>query len=251
MTASEPPCLHMCDAIKRWSDGTRRIEIVLAALTLRPGDTKAIAGRSGCGKSTVLDMLALALKPDSLGAMALAPGRGAAMQDVTERVRVGRQTHLAPLRAASFGYVVQTGELMPFLSVRRNIALQRAVSRSSDPDPTERYAQMLDLADKLDDRPANLSQGQRQRAAVLRAAACRPVVLLADEPTSSSDPQLKHDTIQVLNHAARDGSAVLIVTHDTWLIKHHGLEQVSLYMEQGPDGFRSVFSDAAAAGLAA
>ena len=134
---------------------------------------------------------------------------------------------------------------MPFLTVAENYALQQQISRRLDPDLWQRYGRDLDLSDVAGKYPATLSVGQRQRAAVVRAAACRPAVLLADEPTSACDPDLKDAVIGVLKTAAADGSAVVMVTHELALIERHGLIPVAAQSEREATGWRTRFSDTA------
>ncbi len=235
--------LSVHGARKSWSDGGRLVDIVITRLDLHAGDFRTVTGPSGSGKSTALDMLALALRPDALDAMVLRRRSGGPDTDLKAEVLAGRGRALAALRAEAFAYVVQTAELMPFLTLAQNFDLQQRISGRRDPALWRDHAGRLDLSDVLKEHPGNLSVGQRQRAAVVRATASRPAILLADEPTSASDPDLRDRVIELLGTAASDGSAVLMVTHDLGLAEKHGLPSVPAAYERRENGWRTRFGD--------
>ncbi|MDP3366629.1 MAG: ATP-binding cassette domain-containing protein, partial [Pseudomonas sp.] len=111
--------LHIEDMrIRRGSD----YQIVLPRLILGRGEVAAITGASGCGKSTLLEMIGLILRPDGLGQFRLGDADGL---DVAALLRDDRQAQLADIRAQRLGFVLQSGGLLPFLSVRQNIELPR------------------------------------------------------------------------------------------------------------------------------
>lgn len=173
------------------------------------GEAVAIAGESGAGKSTLLDILALALKPDEAGELSIA-GHDAALL-----WRHDRLDALAGLRAAHLGYVLQQGGLLPFLTVRQNILLPQQLAGRIDRARIEELAQRLGIADQLDRKPAALSVGQRQRAAIARSLAHRPEIVLADEPTASVHPAMADTILALLAATARDfGVALVLATHD-------------------------------------
>ena len=109
----------------------------------------------------------------------------------------------------------QTGSLLPFLSLRDNIMLPQRILGRADPAHTVALAARLGIAAVLDRMPAQVSVGQRQRAAIARALAHRPSVVLADEPTASVHPAQADDILNLLTQtAAEDGAALVISTHD-------------------------------------
>ena len=229
-------------------------ELLVESLVVRRGEAVAFAGPSGSGKSTLLDLLALALRPSRAGVFSLGTRAGPSI-DVAALWRAGDEDGLTAARAAHLGYVLQQGGLLPFLSVRQNIALGQAVLGRPDPARVEAVAERLEIAPLLDRPPATLSVGQRQRAAIARALAHRPEVVLADEPTASVHPALADTVLALLVEQARQEDAALVLaTHDPDRAARHGFEIVPVEAVAGEDigGGRSRVrrpgpSDAAAA----
>jgi putative ABC transport system ATP-binding protein len=175
------------------------------SLTLEAGCSVAVTGPSGCGKSTLLGVLGGLAVPSS-GVVRIG---GEELSSLPERRRSGfRRTHV--------GFVYQADNLLPFLTVVENIALQLALSGASA--AAERPLDLLDrlgLAEVADRLPDHLSGGQRQRAAVARAVVHRPQVILADEPTGALDAANAAGVLDLLLEAQREIEATLVmVTHD-------------------------------------
>ena len=208
--AGPPAALRIVDAAKRrGAGGTGDFALLIPAFSVNPGEAIAITGPSGAGKSTLLDLLALALKPDTVGLLQVAG------HDAAVLWRKSRLDALAALRAAHFGYVLQQGGLLPFLSVRQNILLPQRLAGRRDPARIEALALQLQIADQLDKKPAALSVGQRQRAAIARALSHRPAIVLADEPTASVHPEMADTILALLVETAREsGAALVLATHD-------------------------------------
>ncbi len=121
---------------------------------------------------------------------------------------------LAALRSQHLGFVPQTGSLLPFLTLRANIALPLRLQGRTDPVRVAQLAERLGIAAVLDRMPSSVSVGQRQRAAVARALVHRPGLVLADEPTASVHPTQADEILHLLTEAAEDGTALVISTHD-------------------------------------
>ena len=194
------------EAVRR---GVGGFTLVIERFVVEAGERVAVVGPSGCGKSTALALLALALRPDEGTALALGG------TDALALWREGAGDALAALRSRTLGFVPQTGALLPFLSLRDNIALPQRIAGRPEPARVDALAERLGIAAVLHRRPAAVSVGQRQRAAIARALAHRPGVVLADEPTASVHPAQADDILALLTAAAKeDGAALVISTHD-------------------------------------
>lgn len=238
--AAEPPAppaefifdLHNIAIVRGMGKEGFRLEV--DELRLRPGERLALLGKSGTGKSTLLELLALALRPDENEVFTFAP-RGVPHDVVLSWRSHGRG--LDKLRARNIGYVPQTGGLLPFLSVRNNISLPMRINGRVDRKRVTELAERLEIADQLRKRPHQLSVGQRQRAAIARALVHRPAVLLADEPTGAVDPEMAKDVLSLLFEEARaSGAAVVIATHDHAEVLHRGLPVLRLAASRGEQG---------------
>ncbi|ACI52950.1 ABC transporter related [Gluconacetobacter diazotrophicus PA1 5] len=176
---------------------------------LRAGDRVAIVGPSGCGKSTLLGLLSLALRPRAVGRLEIGG------QDVSPcwNGQHGAAA-LGRIRAAGMGFVPQMSALLPFLSVRANIALPLDVLGRTDRARVQDLAARLDILGQLDRMPVTLSVGQRQRAAIARAVVHRPRLVLADEPTAALHPDQAAGAMRLLFDQGGADSAVVMVTHD-------------------------------------
>ncbi len=171
------------------------------------GEVVAIIGPSGSGKSTLLGILG-GLDNPTQGTLQI---EGVDITDMGEN-------QLARIRNDSIGFVFQQFNLMPTLTALENVALPVQFSAKPKFNPRQRAAQLLTsfgLADRLRNRPAQLSGGEQQRVAISRALANDPPLLLCDEPTGSLDTENGDLVMDALFKAQRDhNTAVVIVTHD-------------------------------------
>lgn len=177
-------------------------------LTVEHGEFAAIVGASGSGKSTLLHLLAGVDRPTA-GSVRI------------DGVEVGS---LDPTRAALFrrrkvGLVYQFFNLIPTLSVEKNITLPLLLDkRTPDPEALDTLLRTLGLQDKRQALPGQLSGGQQQRAAIARALCCRPALLLADEPTGNLDRKNSAEILDLLRLCHQNlGQTILLVTHDETL----------------------------------
>ncbi len=224
-----PAPLHAADL----SRGLGGFSLVIERLDVAAGQRVAVVGPSGCGKSTLLALAALALRPDAGSALALAG------TDALALWRASAGDALAALRSSSIGFVPQTGALLPFLSLRDNIALPQRIANRPDPARVEALAERLGIGALLDRRPAAVSVGQRQRAAIARALSHRPSIVLADEPTASVHPAQADDILRLLVEAASDdGAALVISTHDAARAEAAGFAIAPCTVAHGADATR-------------
>ncbi len=195
-----------------------RFELNIPSFEVHPGAFVAVVGQSGCGKSTLLDMLALVLSPTK--ADALHYHLDGERTDIWAMAHEKGEADQARIRREHIGYVLQTGGLFGFLSVRDNARLPAQLKGLSDFDThIEKCADDLGISDMLSKKPQYLSGGQRQRSAILRALSNRPGLILADEPTAAVDQENARLIVEEFRTLARDGHAtVIMVTHDTKLV---------------------------------
>ncbi len=192
------------------------LTVVLDRLQLAAGSASALVGASGCGKSTALDLLAGTLRPD----------RGAELSVAGQTLLGGGD--LTRWRAKTIGYVLQTGGLIPSLSVAENILLPRRLLGLSGWGGAAGVAHRLGLDGLLQRAPGKISIGERQRVAIARALAHDPPVVLADEPTAALDPERAADVMTLLVDLTRErGATLLIVTHDAALAARAGLTVIA------------------------
>jgi ABC-type lipoprotein export system ATPase subunit len=181
-------------------------QLQLPSLEVQAGERVLLAGPSGCGKSTLLWLIAGLLQPEA-GEILVAGDRIDAMREA-DRDRV---------RARRIGLVFQTHQLLPAFTAEENVSLALLAAGEPERLHASRSRELLSaLGVSRPDAPiANLSVGQQQRVAVARAVACRPALVLADEPTASLDPGHAEATMQLLEDACRNtGAALLCASHD-------------------------------------
>ncbi len=176
------------------------------SLEIATGELVSVNGPSGCGKTTLLLMAGGLMRPD--GGEVLLGGRDLYSLSPEERDRE---------RALRVGFVFQQFYLVPYLTVFENIVVPAAGSGRWSPDLGERALELiyrLNLGHRSDHKPGELSTGERQRVALARALVNKPGVLFADEPTGNLDDENAKIVLNHISGYARNGGAVLLVTHD-------------------------------------
>jgi putative ABC transport system ATP-binding protein len=179
------------------------------SLRVDAGDYLAIGGPSGCGKSTLLHLLGCVDAP-STGSVWF-EGRDVGALGDSERGRI---------RLTRIGFVFQRFFLLPMLTAWENIELPQSEAGRSAADRRARTRSLLEyveLADRADHLPSQLSGGEMQRVAVARALANRPALLLADEPTGELDEETGEHIAALFDRVNADGTAIVVVTHNAAL----------------------------------
>ncbi len=205
-------------------------------LRLESGSLYFLTGRSGAGKSSLLKLLYMALRPTS--------GRVSVLgQDASQATR--RQ--ITELRRR-IGVVFQDFRLLDHLSVFENVALPLLVAGKRPEHYRADVLEMLEwvkLSDRLDDKPAHLSGGEKQRVGIARAMVSVPDLIIADEPTGSVDPEMSDRIMTLFTEMHRLGRTVLIATHDIDMVRRSNtpwlhLDGGKLFVKRGPKGVTGI-----------
>jgi putative ABC transport system ATP-binding protein len=194
---------------KLYQKGRRTVAAVQDLnLVICDGEWLAVQGRTGHGKSTLLNLLGGLDRPTA-GSIELDGTSLAALPE----------TRLTRLRATSIGFIFQTFNLIPTLTAAENVETALLPLGTSGSERRRRVTAALEsvgLADRAAHVPGELSGGQQQRVAIARALVKEPTVLLADEPTGNLDQDTRDDIIALLEHLWSDrGLTLILVTHDT------------------------------------
>ena len=218
MTAtSGQPFVRLESVSKSYGSGSSKLEVLDGLnLDLPEGQTTSLVGRSGTGKSTLLSLIAGLMRPDT-GRISIG---GQQMDQLNDDAR-------ANLRADRIGFVLQSDNLIPFLTAVENVEL--AIGFGNGRRSTERARELLSdlgLGHRMDHLPRQLSGGESQRVAVGVALANEPDLLLADEVVGQLDSTTAADVMEMIFKASRERNlTVLYVTHDEQLAHqaHHSL----------------------------
>lgn len=180
-------------------------------LVIEKGEMIAITGPSGSGKSTLLNILGCLDKPNE--------GKYYLEGQDTESYN---NKELARLRGNYFGFIVQNFALIDDYTVYKNVKVPldyTSLSRSEKKNRILNILQQLDILNKKDNYPKELSGGQNQRTAIARALINNPHVILADEPTGALDKKMGAEVLQLLENINKKGYTIIMVTHDDNLAK--------------------------------
>ena len=204
---SRPVVVQLHDVHKVYEMGTQRVNALAGVdLTVRQGEFVSLMGPSGSGKSTMLNVLGTLDRPTS-GQYTL---RGKDVQDMDDN-------ELSDFRLRTLGFVFQSFNLIPQLTVQENIELP-LMYQDADPEFAAHRAMELagkvGLAERMDHRPSQLSGGQQQRVSIARSLANDPPVILADEPTGNLDTKTTHQIMELLTELSDSGKTIIMVTHE-------------------------------------
>ena len=191
-------------------------------LEVAEGEVVCIVGPSGSGKSTLIRCINLLESYDHRG------------QVLVDGIRVERGKALASVRK-DVGMVFQSFNLFPHLTVRENIVLApirvRKISAEAADKKAKALLERVGIAEQGDKYPAQLSGGQQQRVAIARALAMEPRIMLFDEPTSSLDPEMVSEVLEVMQDLAESGVTMIVVTHEMGFARH--VADRVVFMDEG------------------
>ena len=195
------------DLVKRYDEKTAVLNGV--SFSIQAGDFVAILGRSGCGKTTLLNILGGLDRPSS-GVVEI---EGESIVEMNE-------SELANLRLQKIGFVFQECNLLNDLTVRENIELSLKLSGKDDGDRVD-YLQKTFGIDRISNDTANkVSGGEAQRVAIARAMMNEPSIILADEPTGNLDDENAENVIEMFQLVRREcGTTVVLATHNSQMAK--------------------------------
>ncbi len=196
-----------CEGIKKvYGEGNSRVVALdNVDLSVEKGEFVAVAGASGSGKSTLLHILGSVDRPTE----------GKVVIEGTD-ISTLNQTRAAIFRRRKVGLVYQFYNLIPTLTIRKNILMPLLLDKKKpNQEYFEQIVRSLGIADKLEALPNQLSGGQQQRAAIARSLIYRPAILLADEPTGNLDQKHAGEIMDILKLSNRNlKQTILLVTHD-------------------------------------
>ena len=206
----QAPIVDIRDVVKRFPVGDSQITILKGiSFQVQTGEFVTIVGPSGNGKSTLLNMITGIDRPSS-----------------GEIIVTGKPVHkmsedkLAAWRGENVGIIFQFFQMLPALSLLQNVILPMDLAASRKYKPKERreramhLLEIVGLADQVHKLPSAVSGGQQQRAAIARALANDPPLLIADEPTGNLDSATSHDVFDLFAEVVSKGKTLLMVTHD-------------------------------------
>jgi len=200
--------IELVDLTKHYRQGKTVVRALDGvSLEISAGEFVSVVGRSGSGKTTMLDLMGLLLRPTS--GRVLIDGQDAGQLNDNRR---------ADVRGLRIGFIFQEFNLLPALNVVENVMLPLRYTKSNVKDGRARSWELLEavgLVDLARHRPDELSGGQQQRVAIARALVNRPTVVLGDEPTGSVDTQTSQELVGLMRWLNRaEGVTFVVVTHD-------------------------------------
>ena len=196
---------------KSFKDGDETIEALKETnFSVDKGEFVAIIGPSGSGKSTLLT-IAGGLQSPSSGEIWI---NGRALNEKKEKAR-------AKVRFEEIGFILQASNLVPFLTVKKQLQLVDKVNKAKENRAGLDLLKRLGLEKLVDKYPEELSGGERQRVAIVRALYNDPTIILADEPTASSYTEKAYEVVKILAKEAKEkNKATIMVTHDLRLVDY-------------------------------
>jgi lipoprotein-releasing system ATP-binding protein len=207
---NSPPLLQLVDILFHYGPDAPAV-LDAVNFSAERGDSIAVVGPSGCGKSTLLNVIGTLERPEA----------GQVLLDGEDVTQVNGRA-LAAIRNRKIGFIFQDHHLLPQCTLLENVVLPALAGHGVDVGAAQNRARQLlervGLGDRMHHRPGEVSGGQRQRAAVVRALVNRPALLLADEPTGSLDRTSATALAELLAELNREEHvALIVVTHSAEL----------------------------------
>lgn len=175
-------------------------------LSIRTGEHLSIMGPSGSGKTTILNILGCLDKPTEGEYL---------MED--RKISILSDDELSEIRSLKIGFVFQTFNLIPQLTVLENIGIPlfyQGIDEGIIKEKAFKLAGLVGLKERVKHRPAELSGGERQRVAIARALINEPILILADEPTGNLDSETGKEIMNLLIQLNKEGKTLVVITHD-------------------------------------
>ncbi len=202
------PLIRAKDVVKRYED--RQVVLDGITLSIESGAFVTIYGKSGCGKTTLLNLIGGLDRPTS-GEIEI---DGQSLGHMTE-------DELAATRLSKIGFVFQDYNLLRELTIRENIRLPMIISRKAEEQRVDELLRRFDIEDIAETTANRVSGGEAQRAAIARAMANSPMILLADEPTGNLDSDNTLNVLEMFQIARLEfHTTIVLATHDKELSKH-------------------------------
>jgi len=212
-TMGDSPLISLTDVHKVYDMGAVQVHALAGvSLSFEQGSFWAIMGPSGSGKSTMLNLLGCLDRPTS----------GTYLFDGQD-VSLFSDDQLSEIRLRKLGFIFQSFNLIPQLTVRENIELPLfylGLDAARSTRQAKELADLVDLGDRLNHRPTELSGGQQQRVAIARSLANSPEVLLIDEPTGNLDTATGQQIMGLLVRLNQEGRTIVMVTHERDIARH-------------------------------
>jgi len=198
---------------KEYISGNTKIHAIKEMdIIIDDGEFVSIMGQSGSGKSTLLSILGGLNHPT----------KGKVKVDTLDIYNLTSEQR-ADFRSEYIGFIFQSFQLIPYLTVKENVKLPMAIAGIKSSQQEEMSLSVLDkvgLADKTNRLPDQLSGGEQERVAIARAIVNRPPLLLADEPTGNLDSKTAGEVISLLKELNKDGLTIIMVTHNRFICEH-------------------------------
>ncbi|MCF3109314.1 ABC transporter ATP-binding protein [Niabella sp. CC-SYL272] len=205
--------IHIADLRKSYFMGPQELQVLKGvSLNINKNEYVALMGPSGSGKSTLMNILGCLDTPTS-GSYVLNGKDVSKMED----------NALAEVRNKEIGFVFQQFNLLPRLTALENVALPLIYAGIRKTERNEKAMQMLELVnltDRFNHKPNELSGGQCQRVAIARALVNDPSLILADEPTGNLDTKTSYEIMDIFNRIHHNGNTVILVTHEEDIANH-------------------------------